>query len=69
MYTFCVIQFIDDGTSEYTIIKANDELDVNDELIFFYGLNRLELLSACVNEAVMEGEWKVLFVGDTIDAL
>lgn len=63
-YTFCTIQFVDDPYSEpeEVIIKASEELDDNDDAIFFYGLTTQELIEACLNHTVLEGEWVVLSV-------
>lgn len=70
MYTDCLIQFIDDGTEMFVIIKANDEVqDDIDDLVFFYGLSRDRLIQACQDGDVLENEWKVLSVGITYDEL
>ena len=70
MYTECTIQFVDDGEIwENQIIKAYDSDDDADELIFFYGLSRLDLEAACESGEAICGEWKVLSVGATYDKI
>ena len=70
MYTECTIQWVDDGSVwSPVIIKSNDEMDKNDDMIFFYGLNRPNLIEACHNREILEGEWRILFVGETYDKL
>ena len=64
-YTECTIQFIDDGTELDVIIKESCDAGDNDDMIFFYGLSRDELLDACESGVVCEGEWKVISVGET----
>ena len=75
MYTYCTIQWVDDDEVwEDQVIKAKDDFDPNDAhslkydpLIFFYGLSRDELLCACQHDTVIEGEWRVLEVGESFD--
>lgn len=69
MYTYCTIQFIDDNSTLDVIIKANDEFDIADEEIFFYGMTREELLTACENGDICEGEWRVIAVAETFDEI
>ena len=69
MYTDCTIQFIDDESPLDVTIKAYDSLGEEDWKIFFYGLSRDELLEACRTGEIIEGEWKVLSVGETYDEL
>ena len=69
MYTYCTIQFVDDGTTLDVIIKSFDDEDEYDELIFFYGLSANKLRTACENKQVIEGEWIVLSVGESFDYL
>lgn len=65
MYTECLIQFIDDSSEIYAIIKADETLDDRDELIFFYGLSRNDLIMGMKNGVIFENEWKVISVGKT----
>lgn len=69
MYTYCTIQFIDDNTTQDVIIKANEDFDIADEEIFFYGMTREELLTACENGDICEGEWRVIAVAETLDEI
>lgn len=69
MYTYCTIQFIDDNTTQDVIIKANEDFDIADEEIFFYGLTRKELLTACELGNIFEGEWRVIEVAETLDEI
>lgn len=69
MYTYCTIQFIDDGTIYEVIIKAYDSEDEYDELIFFYGLSKERLENACSSGEIFENEWRVLSVDGVTDKL
>lgn len=70
MYTYCLLQFVDGGESFEAIIKADEEVVPEvDDLIFFYGMSREELISACNEEKVCEGEWKVLEVYESVSEL
>ena len=69
MYTYCEIQWIDDESSMWVTIKADDGMDDRDDEIFFYGLTREQLLEACKNGDILEGEWRVTYVGETTDIL
>lgn len=69
MYTYCTIRFVDDGSEIEVIIKAYDSDDVNDDDIFYYGLSREELLAAYAAGEVIDGEWEIVSVGETLDAL
>lgn len=70
MYTFCLVQFIDGGEPFEAIIKANTEVGPEaDDMIFFYGMSREELISACNAEKVCEGEWMVLEVFHSVASL
>ncbi len=69
MYTDCTIRWIDDGSEMDVVIKALDILDERDDLIFFYGLDRTALLDACASGSAIEGEWKVVSVGESFDTL
>ena len=63
LYTYCKIRFVDDGTEQDVIIKANNEVvEVEDDLIFFYGLSLEQLQNACKTQKVLEGEWTVVSI-------
>lgn len=69
MYTECTIQWVDDGSKMDVIIKADNSFEEKDDAIFFYGFDRTDLLAACENNETIEGEWKVISVGETYDKL
>ena len=69
MYTGCTIRWVDDSSEMDVIIKANERVDENDDLIFFYGLSPDELRVACEYQDVMEGEWVVVSVNEVFNAL
>lgn len=69
MYTYCTVRFVDDGSELDVIIKSYDSVDDNDDDIFYYGLSRLDLLDAYERGEAIEGEWEVISIGDTVDAL
>ncbi len=70
LFTYCLVQFIDGGEPFEAIIKANEEVvPEEDDLIFFYGMSREELISACNAEEVCEGEWMVLEVLHSVASL
>lgn len=75
-YTYATIQFGDDGTIYENQIFCADEFDETnpqdleyDDEVFFYGMTREDLLSACKTGEIREGEWRVLSVGDSFDRL
>ena len=69
MYTHCTVRWEDDGTEEDVIIKADDSLDANDNMIFFYGYDRYDLLRAMENGWVLQDGWRVTRVGNTYDGI
>lgn len=63
IYNYCKIRFVDDGTEQDVIIKANNEvIEAEDDLIFFYGLSLEQLQNACKTQEVLEGEWTVVSI-------
>lgn len=68
-YTYCRIQFIDDGNEMDVIIKADDEIDPRDDEIFFYGISEDELRYFCDHETIVEGEWTVVDVYESYDSI
>lgn len=71
MYTYCTIQWVDDGTVwENVVIKSDEEVinEIDDE-IFFYGISPERLKQFCKDGTVVEDEWVVLSVDGTYDVL
>lgn len=66
MYTKCRIQWADDSSEIDVLISARDDdidnLDKNDEDIFFYGMSREQILQCMHNDAICEGEWRIVAV-------
>ncbi len=69
MYTDCVIRFLDEWSEMSVTIKTCDSPDVNDNMIFYYGLSRYDLLHALQTGEPIDNEWVVVSVGETYDEL
>ena len=52
-YTYCRIQYIDDGSEMDVFIKDNDELDQRDDEIFFYGMSEDKLRYCCEHNQIL----------------
>ena len=68
MYTYVTIRFSDDSPVE-TIIKSDHTIDEHDDLIFFYGMSREDIIHAYVTGELCENEWQIVEVGETVDSI
>ena len=70
-FTKCIIEYNDDKTQEEVIIKATNDYtsELEDEQIFFYGLSLEELQNAMENKTLIENEWRVIKIVESLEEL
>ena len=67
----CVIEYDDDKTQQEVIIKTTNDIsnEIEDEKIFFYGLSLKDLQNAMENKTLIENEWKVIKIIESLEEL
>lgn len=67
----CIIEWNDDKSREEVIIKTTDDFTTEDEdeKIFFYGLSLEQLESAIKNKTLIENEWRVIEIVESLEEL
>lgn len=69
MYITCRIKWVNDNTEFEGVIKTLNEIDENDEDIFFYGLSKEEIEGHVKNKDVVENEWQILEIISVDDSI